>query len=405
MTRYLLCVGLMVLAGAWAHAQAIGIALQYQTTNADEQFSPPNGNGTIKLDVKPPSGVKAPEAKGTVMYGQITLGTRAYALALCADKQQRFSTCIVDVNCNRDLTDDAPWVEPANVFPGGSDYLVQWNLRDLKSEVAGHEMPFDGGFMYQSGAPTSGFVFASGSYAGEFTAGGKKYTFVLCDGNANGVYGEIVTMGGEGDVFLVGETGAIDDMNRFALGKYVSLDGTLYEVATEPGAPKVILTPSKDGVQALPLALETQRLQLYNQESGVVLSCYRPGAKVSVPKGDYRIDRYQLLRKDEAGAVWSLQAVPGQAPILAGADGKAVVYGEPFRPSVAVMKTSEAVSAELEFTIVGAGGERVDWLTRLTAQPGKIEMSAAKPDRPVEPMYRVVTPDGEVVAQGSFEYG
>jgi len=403
MTRSLVWFLLVAAAGTWAHAQAIDIPLVYSETLGDDEFYPPNGCCQIPLQPSPPDGVKGIDATGKKsLYGTVALGSRIRALVLVIDKFD--AALILDANGNKDLGDDPSSTTQVNTMPGSPDFSINWQMEGLKSEVDGHEMPMRAEFAYYSGAPNNCFLYTSGFYRGEFSAGGKKYTFLLSDANANGVHGDIFGSDLDGDVFLVGETGAVDYVSRFALGKYLSLDGVLYEVTTTPGAPKVTLTPSKSGDFDIALPVETQRLQLLDKKAGLVVSCYRPGKRVPAPQGDYTIDSYQLVRKDDAGALWTLEAGAGKSSIRVG-DGKKVVYGEPFQPSIELIAGPTPGKAELEFSIKGAGGETVGWLERLTPEAGKIEMSAAKPSRPVEPMYRVVTPDGEVAAQGSFEYG
>jgi hypothetical protein len=44
-------------------------------------------------------------------------------------------------------------------------------------------------------------------------------------------------------------------------------------------------------------------------------------------------------------------------------------------------------------------------LSRISGTASKIALSKTRISSPKEPVYRVITPDGETVAQGNFEYG
>jgi hypothetical protein len=59
------------------------------------------------------------------------------------------------------------------------------------------------------------------------------------------------------------------------------------------------------------------------------------------------------------------------------------------------------------FIVEGAGKERLADLSRVSGDRTRIELSTSNRflNRPKEPTYKIVQPDGQIVAQGSFEYG
>ena len=61
--------------------------------------------------------------------------------------------------------------------------------------------------------------------------------------------------------------------------------------------------------------------------------------------------------------------------------------------------------ARLSFSVRGAAREQVVDLAHVAGSRTKIARSSSNNSRPKEPAYRIVKPDGELVATGKFEYG
>ncbi len=58
-----------------------------------------------------------------------------------------------------------------------------------------------------------------------------------------------------------------------------------------------------------------------------------------------------------------------------------------------------------EFSLIGAGKERVQGLALVSGTPKSIKLSPVDQSRPLEPSYKIMKADGELLTQGTFEYG
>jgi hypothetical protein len=141
---------------------------------------------------------------------------------------------------------------------------------------------------------------------------------------------------------------------------------------------------------------------------------YRPSKKIMVPLGKYRLYKYQALKKDEQGDLWRLLAwATTESPfITVERSGDTVLeYGEPYHAIVNVVKprggSSRPLIALMIFAVEGKGKETLRDLSHISGDKTQIPLSKEKDlgHRPKEPTYKIVKADGEVITQGSFEYG
>ena len=164
----------------------------------------------------------------------------------------------------------------------------------------------------------------------------------------------------------------------------------------------------------LKLAAECDSLSIASTDLSRCVMMLRPGGKVKVPQGEYRLVAYQALKKDAQGDLWRIRARAGQDSSVASVGGNgrpSLALGEPYTPIVYVPEYSRAQLdqgrsvADLALIVCGAGREIVMDLSHVSGTESKIALSKTRTSRPKEASYRVITPEGETVAQGAFEYG
>jgi hypothetical protein len=163
----------------------------------------------------------------------------------------------------------------------------------------------------------------------------------------------------------------------------------------------------------LPGGFETLTLRTdTGAPKGVMM--YRPAQTVPLPFGAYRLVQYDLLRKDGQGDTWTLNAKVSKEcrpVVVAVGQETSMAYGEPISPIVTVRdgKIRRSFfwgsSAKLDLAIQGAGHEEVTNISHVSGSNTTLPLSARNGRGPQEPRYKVTKPDGEVVSQGTFEYG
>ncbi len=426
---------------------ALEVPLKYVSYSDDSRGFSPSGYARVKMQADAPDGDwKLPELGKHPVYGQVTLGDQKHLVVL--DDKTRdsglYDRLYFDANANRDLTDDAVIYGTSTKQNDGRNMHGNFPATDMTIVVDGREMPFrfnpstycyknepDEPATHKRNLVNFGFTVRSRcGYEGSFKSSGKSYRFMLCDRDSNGrfadclrraedqpddgrlrVSGDLVYLGGSDEVF--GYT-----CGQY-LGDYLVVEKTLYGVVIDTVAGTMTLTPMPEADAMLKFREETDRLSVTSTDGAHHVMMVQPDKAVPVPAGSYQLHDYLLHAKDPQGDRWRLQANGTQAsPVVEAVAGKTMklTFGEPFTPVVkantwTLRSFQEGHSKEmrLEFGIVGHANEQVSDLRRVSGSKTKIKLASerngATPYRPAEPTYKVIKPDGEVVTQGSFEYG
>lgn len=301
-------------------------------------------------------------------------------------------------------------------------------------------------------------------YMGEFELDGKKYKVLLGDQNINGRFGDVAVQpngsfysGGvpylTGDQMYLAEGGRDPNSDDgLLLGEKLVLRDKVFNVSVDTAKQELTLEPTTEPLSDLKLSQAPDKMLLV-QNAGLVstpqsemsgsyspvkettagaVMLFAPGTQVKLPVGTYRLQTYSLSRSDEQGDNWTLAANGSTTPVLVKAGGAAdLVYGEPYKPEVSGRITSGASSSgiqpqapawyefwkpdnpsqsigkkpvSLSFSLRGQGGDTVSDIAHTSGSATKIELSSDK-RRPKQPTYKVLKTDGELVAQGKFEYG
>lgn len=427
-----------------ASAFAIDVPLKYQKHPAESEDFYPSGSISLeKMMESPPGEWKFPALVSEhPIYAFVKIGDKKKLCILdYQNASERFyNRFYFDSNGNRDLTDD-PFVEgTVNLLQNNQRYTVDFPGMDTRIEIDGKSVPYSfrpsvrvsfaqlerRGFTEES---VRRYITASlrlnCSYTGEFQIQGQKYRVILGDSNCNGRFNdrfnllETKTLGevrrrpilSRGDGFIITTENKIDSSDLQLCGDWLVVEDKLFEVTINTVNRKMTLTPMTDNLGALELAMETERISLYSEDGKHCLVMYRPNKKIKVPAGKYRLYKYQALKKDEQGDLWRLCAwATTESPFVA-VDRKGEVvleFGEPFLAIVDIIQPRGRSSrALIAFTVEGKVKESLIDLSHISGDKTQIPLSEEEDlgHRPKEPTYKIVKADGEVVTQGSFEYG
>jgi hypothetical protein len=423
----------------------------------------PSGYAFPQTQTQPPSGeYKLPELKAKqAAYVTLPLGgkDRLAVLDKASADDKFFSRLYFDANGNADLTDDPPIDGKVELSPDRAN--ADFGTIDLTLEQEGKPYKYAlKATCYYYGSPPSEFsadmmrnmlrlqLRPVAHYAGSFEQDGKTYRVALGDANCDGTFTDKLapaegTMSDgslyfRGDSFNISSEEMMKDAKTFLLGDQLLVGKQLYDVAIDiPGA-KLTLTPAEGARGTLRLPQPVKRIELISDRQKAVM-CVDSGDSLELPEATYAPYEYSLER-EAAGGKWSLTCKATQATtgtrVTAGAQAT-LAMGEPFRTGIDVpawerqnmrMMSTQAPekkggilswftgsrsdstpqqpkrSVRLEMRLTGAGNESV---TNLQLVDGKssIEMSPTNRNQPKEPTYRIMKPDGELLAQGSFEYG
>ena len=166
--------------------------------------------------------------------------------------------------------------------------------------------------------------------------------------------------------------------------------------------------------RAAAVAGSVEHLCLATEDGKHAVMACSSGEKLRIPDGRWRLIQYQVLRKDGEGDLWALSAGSTKAtPVLAIGEGTRLPFGEPYTATAFVpgyvyqqfAMTGRLEQAWIEFYLRGASGEVVSDLTHVSGDRTKIPLAANRSDRAKEPTYTIVKTSGQVVAEGSFQYG
>lgn len=426
-------------------AASLESALEFQKGSLPSESFQPFGRGNVSPQLDKPAGdwvLPKFNAKKPV-YGVAKLGDREHLLVLDVKnaKDRTYNQLYFDANGNRDLTDDAVVDGESLSGPTDSNIYVQFKPIDVTIVLNGKTLPYRvmPSFNCYLSEPnkdaTDGqnwnnfnLSFSVRSwYSAKVAVNAKTFAFNFEDSNGNGRFderlsGEAQVQQSDGvvrymaDRVYVGDTEKLNYEDGMTLPGKVYLDGSLYDLAVDTPGGKMTLTPAPEGQGTLKFPAEPERIVVRSKDGSQSVMAYRPGLSMKVPAGEYALATYQLAKEGPKNSRWSLLALATANSPFAAVGGGAttsLAWGEPFSPVVSVPDWSRSNflgggnnEVQLEFVIRGAGNEQVTSLQRNGVEGAPdIPMSAKNPFQPKEPTYKVIQADGEVVAQGAFEYG
>ncbi|MGB2863931.1 MAG: hypothetical protein WBC05_11445 [Sedimentisphaerales bacterium] len=147
------------------------------------------------------------------------------------------------------------------------------------------------------------YIYSGGWYEGEVTVAGEKKYCMLIDYNVNGTFNDKSLQAGESDRIRIGKKGSED--TRFA-GNYIEVDNVLYrtEIARDGAFVKL---SSADDVKFGNIRVSAAITEFAaGSENGLFSREVKEGV-ARLPVGEYRIDHWEIDRKDEKGKSWTMR--------------------------------------------------------------------------------------------------
>ena len=147
------------------------------------------------------------------------------------------------------------------------------------------------------------YIYSGGWYEGEVTVAGEKKYCMLIDYNVNGTFNDKSLQARDSDRIRIGKKGSED--TRFA-GIYIEVDDVLYRTEIARDGAFVMLSSADDvkfGNISVPKTITEFAA---GGENGLFTLETEEGA-ASLPVGKYRIDHWEIDRKDEKGKSWTMR--------------------------------------------------------------------------------------------------
>lgn len=371
---------------------------------------------------------------------------------------QAYRRLYFDLNRNGDLTDDG--VIEAQTSQAMSSNYVFCNFPATTVKIAVGETQFDYAFAMNVYSHTSSnYSYANASLTaaayreGELSIDGKTCRVVLVDFNSNGRYDDQSKIDdsiqlADGTVYpSVGDMlYLIDDATEFNIqgnpydpstnsslhyvSKLVNYQGSYYDAKISPSGDELSLARSATPVGYVSNANQGYRAVVYGDQGFLAIAGDDAG-KAVLPVGPWKLASYTLERsevieakKPEAeqeqsgGTSWLeglRQAIVGTPGTPATARSRRSIVSARAKRDCAAVEVQENATVELPFggpyrpeVTVGyrQGDGMVSLSLALVGQAGEVCTNLVVNDqRPGKPTFTISTEAGEVVQQGSFEYG
>jgi len=147
------------------------------------------------------------------------------------------------------------------------------------------------------------YIYSGGWYEGEVTVAGEKKYCVLTDYNVNGTFDDKSLQARNSDRIRIGKKGGRDTS---FVGNYIEVDDVLYRTEIARDGAYIKLTTADDvkfGNIRVPAAITEFAA---GSENGLFTRELKEGL-ARLPVGKYRIDHWQINRKDEKGKSWTMR--------------------------------------------------------------------------------------------------
>ncbi len=342
-----------------------------------------------------------------------------------------FNRLYFDANGNGDLTDD-PVADVTFERVGETGYKSAFPGMDVTTRIDGTAYPYSFrvtaeyiGLNTEKELVNDPFFIsfywnANCSYTSEIEVETQKYQVTFSDENCNGLFNDRLVVDGQmliptktpkSDGIYISAGEQMHSYDRLLLGDYLLIGGDLLAMTVDISNKTLTVTPVEKRPATLAFSAPPERITLYTEDGHKGVNIYRPGKQIDVPAGTYRLHMYQMLKKEDSGAVWHLEAQSTDAtPSIAAKEGETTVValGEPYKPLIDVPEVFRALAGSapvmVEFRVEGRAGEVLIDLG-YSGPRSAVPLSTINPNRPKEPTYMIVKADGEIAARGAFEYG
>ena len=297
-------------------------------------------------------------------------------------KRGQYDRLIADSNGNGSLADD----EPTKAF-SAHEYGAQFGPVRIvfqgKDGPVSYHLHAD---LYNQRNYRRLSVASACWYEGSVKLAGKTWRCQVVDYNSNGTFDDTSADFGKTDRIRLGQG---DDFKTYFAGKYIHVDGKLYEASVAHDGAFVAFTPRTDvPVGTVRLTAQVTRFSA-GGENGLfhIESSHGSG---QLPAGTYRVYGWELERKDKSGALWKAE-------------------GKQLRDSFAVREDEETVLEVGEPLIAsvkaGRRGGGYQFEQQLRGKLGESVSLTRNGSRPSAPKLRIRNATGDYEKTFTFEYG
>ena len=377
--------------------------LTYRTGDGIERLVGRTPGQTVRLTTTKPDGVALPKlVAGDPLFGKWKSPTvKSGGLWMALDRSQPgkpYDRLFIDTNADGSLGDEEP-LSPQDKF--SADQFQNMTFPPVKLLLPGP----DGPAVYHLGVRIQLFAgqgramtSAACWYEGDIVVNGHQTRCILADANANGVFNDASKDSEQADRIRL-----LDVATPFAVGrvgKFIQVDGALCRLNVAPDGACVELAPVGDAPLAkVKVSNSISRLSVAG-DNGLLLVEPADGV-VQLPAGQYRLNHWQAVKKDQAGIEWQITANvldPENAGVdvaarsgAPGADNTAMLdIGEPLT-SICGHSTSGQTHVFSNPCVRGRRNETII-ITRQGQQPPPPTLLIANADKTYEKRH-------------SFEYG
>ena len=429
--RNVCAVAWLIAVGWAAAAQVVEVPLKYMKIPERAEIYYPAGGTGVELTKKPEEKpLVVPDVpKYAFRYGSFKVGDTEFKLALARSiqgKQCKYRL-YVDTNQDGSAVDETPISVDAEVQD--TWMYAEFPPLDIKYAVNGKTFPFSVRFSLseekpsiRSGGYSSLYISSAAVYTADLTLGGVKYSLVIGDCEFNGRFDDKLTIErqddyvyGRGDAIMLTTAGEKSDYyDGVFLTEFLMIGDDLYRVAVDFADTKLTVAKADVALAPMKIPTEVRRLEIAsNDGKGWSIAFLNPGPVVQIPAGSYQLVKYLLSRTEPVGDVWVLAAdATPRTPACTVEAGNAaeMAFGEPFSVQLTQqrlhqMMMNDKKTYRLEMGAEGRAFERVATVMHKSGDKTKFALSERNHRSPKEPTYKIVTAEGEKLAEGNFEYG
>jgi hypothetical protein len=233
------------------------------------------------------------------------------------------------------------------------------------------------------------FIYSGGWYEGEVTVGGQKKYCVLIDYNVNGTFNDKSLQSGDSDRIGIGDKG---DQNTSFVGNYIEVGNVLYRTEIARDGAFIKLAGAEDVKYGNIRVPETITELTVGGENGQFTHKLKDGV-TTLPVGQYRIDHWQIDRKDDKGKSWTMRGSSfgerGNFEITEETEtaleiGEPITAGLQVQPNGENYEFSKSLRGSLgEYVTLTAGGQDVRnlWKMKASNSDGTFEKIYPIPDQ------------------------
>jgi len=351
----------------------------------------------LDLTTNPPPNVKLPKLIARPYFAHWTTPMDPAGRWLCLDRTRKsglYDRVYFDTSGDGRLDDKTP------VTTAHSDQYSAF-FEPVRLRFKGEDGPITYHLIFrfmQYGAGDANLLVSSGGYyAGKVDLGGKKRRVELIDENVNGTFNDQAADMSDSDCVSVDG----DKMERHYLGKLLEVDGQFYQIEVARDGAFLKLQKAEHVVLGRVRVPETISEFVAFGENGHFVRKPVKG-EFSLPVGSYRIQDWQIQRKDDRGATWELSAYNfNDSAQFEVSDAKPVTLevGEPMRAVLEAQEPTPRPGSRAPTT------KQLVFNLRFQGHYGETLQIMKGNQRPRGPQLTLTSLDGKYRYTNTFEFG